>query len=196
MKRAYISVLLGTVGLAALSSPALAQDAGNADQAAEAEAAPEDGDVIVVVGTAGGAGIRKQDASFAITTMDTEAISQAGLKSTAEAFALVPGVWAESSGGKSGANINVRGLPGGGDAPFVSMSINGAAIFGVPTLNFFEQSTAFRVDETIAGVEALRGGPSAVFGRGEPGVTMNFRLKEGGDTTEGTGKFTFSDYGL
>ena len=36
---------------------------------------------IVVLGTPGGAGVRKQDASFAITTMNEEAIGLAGTKS-------------------------------------------------------------------------------------------------------------------
>ncbi|MGD8326490.1 MAG: TonB-dependent receptor [Sphingomonadales bacterium] len=151
---------------------------------------------IVVLGTPGGAGVRKQDASFAITTISDEALTLASPKSTAEVFTLVPGVWAESSGGVAGANIDVRGLPGGGDAPFVTLSINGAPLYGTETLSFFEQSSIFRVDETIEATEALRGGPNAVFSNGEPGVTLNFRLKEGGEETEGRFKYTTSDYDL
>ncbi len=151
---------------------------------------------IVVMGTPGGAGLAKQDASFAITTMSSDEMNMAGVKSTAEVFTLVPGVWAESSGGVAGANIDVRGLPGGGDAPFVTMSINGAPIYGTEMLSFFEQSSIFRVDETIASAEALRGGPNAVFSNGEPGVTLNFNLKKGGEETEGRVKYSGSDYGL
>ena len=151
---------------------------------------------IVVMGTPGGAGLAKQDASFAITTMSSDEMNMAGIKSTAEVFTLVPGVWAESSGGVAGANIDVRGLPGGGDAPFVTMSINGAPIYGTEMLSFFEQSSIFRVDETIASAEALRGGPNAVFSNGEPGVTLNFNLKKGGEETEGRVKYTGSDFGL
>ncbi|WP_020399571.1 TonB-dependent receptor [Kordiimonas gwangyangensis] len=149
---------------------------------------------IVVLGTPGGAGVKKQDASFAITTMNADTIGLAGPKSTAELFTLVPGVWAESSGGIAGANIDVRGLPGGGDAPFVTMSINGAPIYGTEMLSFFEQSSIFRVDETVRAAEALRGGPNAVFSNGEPGVTLNFNLKKGGPETEGRVKYTTSDY--
>ncbi|MFQ5534946.1 MAG: TonB-dependent siderophore receptor [Sphingomonadales bacterium] len=151
---------------------------------------------IVILGTPGGAGVRKQDASFAITTMNHAEIEMAGPKSTAELFTLVPGVWAESSGGVAGANIDVRGLPGGGDAPFVTIALNGAPIYGTEMLSFFEQSSIFRVDETIASAEALRGGPNAVFSNGEPGVTMNFNLKRGGEETEGRLKYTTSDYNL
>ncbi|NOZ42093.1 MAG: TonB-dependent receptor [Alphaproteobacteria bacterium] len=151
---------------------------------------------VIVIGTPGGSGIIKQEASFAITTITADNLDIAGVKSTAEVFTLVPGIWTESSGGVAGANIDVRGLPGGGDAPFVTMSINGAPIYGTETLSFFEQSSIFRVDETIAGAEALRGGPDAVFSNGEPGVTLNFRLKKGGDETMGRIKYTGSDYGL
>ena len=129
-------------------------------------------DAVVVTGTPGGAGMTKRDASFAITTIEAAAIHQFSPSSTANLLELVPGVWAESSGGVAGANIDVRGLPGGGDAPFVTMSINGAPIYGTETLSFFEQSSIFRVDETIASAEALRGGPNSVFSNGEPGVTM------------------------
>ncbi|PCI46927.1 MAG: TonB-dependent receptor [Alphaproteobacteria bacterium] len=151
---------------------------------------------IIVLGTPGGSGLVKHDASFAITTMSADEMGMAGFKSTAEVFTLVPGVWAESSGGVAGANIDVRGLPGGGDAPFVTMSINGAPIYGTEMLSFFEQSSIFRVDETVASAEALRGGPNAVFSNGEPGVTLNFNLKKGGEETEGRIKYTGSDYDL
>ncbi|MEK6541210.1 MAG: TonB-dependent receptor [Pseudomonadota bacterium] len=170
-----------------LATPAFAQSEPDAEEANED---------IVVTGTAGGASLRRQDASFAITTVSAEDLAIAAPKSTAEIFTLVPGVWAESSGGVAGANIDVRGLPGGGDAPFVTISLNGAPIYGTPSLSFFEQSSIFRADETIQAVEALRGGPNAVFGRGEPGVTLNFRLMEGGEETEGLLKLSTSDYGL
>ena len=168
---------------------ALAQDAGESDEDEYIEE-------IVTVGTPGGAGVDRQQASFAVTTIDPEGIAKFAPKSTADLFKSVPGVWAESSGGVAGANIDVRGLPGGSDAPFVTLAINGSPIYGTEMLSFFEQSSIFRVDETVGSVEALRGGPNAVFGKGEPGVTVNFNLKKGSELTEGRIKYTTSDYGL
>ncbi|MCI0695149.1 TonB-dependent receptor [candidate division KSB1 bacterium] len=153
-------------------------------------------DAIVVTGTPGGAGMSKRDASFAITTVEAADIRQFSPSSTANLLELVPGVWSESSGGVAGANIDVRGLPGGGDAPFVTMSINGAPLYGTEMLSFFEQSTIFRVDETVASAEALRGGPNSVFSNGEPGVTMNFTLLQGSDETRARVKYSTSDYNL
>ncbi len=151
-------------------------------------------DGVVITGTAGGAGIKKKDASFAITTISPADIERLSPPSTAAALELVPGVWSESTGGVAGANIMVRGLPSGGDAPFVTMSINGAPLYGTQTLSFFEQSSIFRIDETIASTEALRGGPSSVFSNGEAGLTTNFNLVRGTAQTKGRVKYTTTDY--
>jgi iron complex outermembrane receptor protein len=162
------------------------------------EAAPEGTELeeVVVIGTAGGAGTDRQDASFAVTTMQADDIERIVPQSTADLFKAIPGVWAESSGGIAGANIDVRGLPGGGDAPFVTLAINGSPLYGTEMLSFFEQSSIFRIDETVASVEGLRGGPNAVFGKGEPGLTVNFNLREGSEETEGRIKYSTSDYDL
>jgi len=151
---------------------------------------------IITIGTPGGAGIQKRDVSFAVSVLDGGEIERFSPKSTADLLKAIPGVWVESSGGVSGANIDVRGLPGGGDAPFVTMTLNGVPLYGTQSLSFFEQSTIFRMDETITSVEGLRGGPGAVFGRGEPGLTVNFNLMRGQEDTEGRVKYTISDYEL
>lgn len=151
---------------------------------------------VIVTGTAGGAELRKFDASFAITTTSAEDIAKFAPKSTADLLKLVPGVWAESSGGVSGANVFVRGFPGGGDAPFLTVQVNGAPIFPPPTLSFLENTTLFRIDETVLRMEALRGGPNPVFSNGQPGLTTNFILREGSEETEGLIKYTTSDYDL
>ena len=177
------------------AAPALAQNTQQATGKKDAKA-PEVMEEIVTIGTPGGTGVRRQEASFAVNTIDPVEIAKFSPKSTADLFKSIPGVWAESSGGVSGANIDVRGLPGGGDAPFVTLAINGSPIYGTEMLSFMEQSTLFRIDETIQSVEALRGGPNAVFGKGEPGVTVNFNLKRGHEDTEGRVKYTTSDYGL
>ncbi|MEX2050953.1 MAG: TonB-dependent receptor [Steroidobacteraceae bacterium] len=175
----------GAIGAAALlSAPLLAQ---------EAETELEE---VVVTGTAGGFGTARQDASFAVTTIQAEEIERLSPQSTADLFKSIPGVWVESSGGIAGANIDVRGLPGGGDAPFVTLAINGSPLYGTEMLSFFEQSSIFRIDETVASVEGLRGGPNAVFGKGEPGLTVNFNLREGSEETEGVVKYSTSDYDL
>lgn len=151
---------------------------------------------VVVTGTAAGAELRKLEASFAITTVTDQDITKYSPQSTADLLKLVPGVWSESSGGVAGANVMVRGFPGGGDAPYLTVQVNGAPVFPIPTLSFMENTTLFRVDETVRRVEALRGGPNPVFSSGQPGLTTNFILREGSDETEGMVKYTTSDYDL
>lgn len=151
---------------------------------------------IITTGTAGGSELRKFDASFAITTMNDEDIAEYSPQSTADLLKLVPGVWSESSGGVAGANVFVRGFPGGGDAPFLTIQVNGAPLYPPPTLSFLENTTMFRVDETVLRVEALRGGPNPVFSNGQPGLTTNFILREGSEETQGLVKYTTSDYDL
>ncbi len=180
-------------GLVAL---ALAPAAFSQNADTDEERSPEVIEEIIVTGTAGGAEMRKLDASFAITTADEQAIEQFSPESTADLLKIVPGVWAESSGGVAGANVFVRGFPGAGDAPFLTVQLEGAPVFPPPTLSFLENTTLFRIDETVARVEALRGGPNPVFSNGQPGLTTNFILKEGTEETEGVVKYTTSDYDL
>jgi outer membrane receptor protein involved in Fe transport len=151
---------------------------------------------IIVTGTAGGAELRKFDASFAITTVSDSQIEEYSPVSTADLLKLVPGVWSESSGGVSGANVFVRGFPGGGDAPYLTVQVQGVPIYPPPTLSFLENTTLFRLDETVLRMEALRGGPNPVFSNGQPGLTTNFILREGSAETEGKVKYTTSDYDL
>lgn len=152
------------------------------------------GDEIVVIGTAG-AGVRRQRAAFAVTTLDDDVIDRAAPASTAELLELVPGVSSESTGGQNGANIFVRGFPAGGDAQFVTMAIEGVPYFPPPTLSFLENSQLMRVDETISRVEAVRGGTGALFGAGQPGLTVNFIQRRGGPDFEGLGKLSVTDFG-
>lgn len=154
------------------------------------QAEPTELDTIVVSGAAQSSGLRKRDASFSITTATPEHIQEAAPKSTADLLKIVPGVWAESAGGNTGANIDVRGFPGGSDAPFITVQLDGSPLFPPPTLSFLENSSLFRLDDTVQRVEVLRGGPSPIFSNGQPGATINFIQNKGGDTPEGSARLT------
>lgn len=185
LKRTY---LLSSIALIALPATAFAQEAPQPDDAAPAN------EEIIVTGTAGG-GINRQDAAFAITSINADAINRAAPNSTADLFKVIPGVSAESSGGQNGANIFVRGYPSGGDAEFVTLTVQGVPFFSPPTLSFLENTQLIRIDETIERVEAVRGGTGALFGNGQPGLTVNFVQKEGGRDFEGLVKASITDYG-
>lgn len=170
---------------------ALAQDVAPAPQAESGDdSQATDLDAVVVSGTARFKGVRKRDASFSITTASLEQLQEAVPLSTADALKVVPGIWAESSGGSTGANIFVRGMPSEGDAPFVTVQMDGAPLFPPPTLSFLENSTLFRIDDTIERMEVLRGGPSPIFSNGQPGATVNFIQRKGGEEPEGSVRVT------
>ncbi|RPE76903.1 TonB-dependent receptor [Vulcaniibacterium tengchongense] len=172
-----------------------------AAQGATAPAADERGarttlDTVVVTGTATSGGVKKLEASFNIVTANEEEIRQANPKSTADLLKISPGMWPESTGGQTGANIEIAGFPGGGDAPYFSTLLMGSPLYGMPTLSFFETTSMFRLDDTVASVEILQGGPSVVFADGQMGATANFFLKTGSETPSGSVGMTYGDEGL
>lgn len=179
--------------LSAAIALALAPVIAGAQESTPAQQASRDAktlDSVVVSGTAQFKGLRKRDASFSISTATPEQIQEAAPTSTADLLKIIPGVWAEASGGGTGANVFVRGMPSEGDAPFFTLQLDGSPIFPPPTLSFLENTTLFRIDDTIERVEGLRGGPSPIYSNGQPGVTVNFIQKKGGDTPEGLARLT------
>jgi outer membrane receptor protein involved in Fe transport len=184
-----------SVAIALALSPlcAQAQDQPQDTQQSQPPAQTEDEstlDTIVVSGTAKFRGVRKRDASFSITTATADEIQEAAPLSTADLLKVVPGIWAESSGGQTGANIDVRGFPGGGDAPFVTVQLDGSPIYPPSTLSFLENSSLFRLDDTVQRMEVLRGGPSPIFSNGQAGATVNFIQKKGDDDPAGSVRLT------
>ncbi|HEY2783017.1 MAG TPA: TonB-dependent receptor [Steroidobacteraceae bacterium] len=166
-------------------------------QAVPAAAAPSESSALEeVVVTASATGVRKLDASYNIVSIDSEAIKQFNPKSTADLLKLSPGIWPESSGGQTGANIEIAGFPGGGDAPFFSNMIQGSPLYGMSSLSFMDSSSLLRIDDTIDRVEIVQGGPGAVFGPGQMGATANFILKRGTAEPSGSIGLTYGSEGM
>src|ERR1044072_4162167 len=141
-----------SVAIAAALAPALA----HAQEAAPAEPAPAEPatsnqeattlDTVVVTGSAAG-GVKKIEASYNIVTANAEQIKQANPKSTADLLKISAGMWPESTGGQTGANIEIAGFPGGGDAPYFSTLLMGSPLYGMATPSFFETPSIFRLDD-------------------------------------------------
>jgi outer membrane receptor protein involved in Fe transport len=133
-----------------------------------------------VVVTATAQGVKKLDASYNIVSASQADIAMANPASTAEIYKLSPGVWPEASGGQTGVNIDVAGFPlGGGDSPYFTTMVQGTPVYGSPNLSFMDNSSMFRMDDTVERVEIVQGGTSALFGPGQPGATANFILRTG-----------------
>jgi len=84
-------------------------------------------DDIVVTGTV--APQRKIDAGLAVTIASVDRIRELAPNNTADVLKLAPGIWAETTGGVTGANVFVRGFPTNGDAPFLTVQLDGAPIY-------------------------------------------------------------------
>jgi outer membrane receptor protein involved in Fe transport len=153
-------------------------------------------ETIVVTGVAAAGGVKKLEASYNIVTANEEEIRRANPKSTADLLKISPGMWPEATGGQTGANIEIAGFPGGGDAPYFTTQLMGSPLYGMPTLSFFETTSIFRLDDTVKSAEILQGGPSVVFAGGQIGATANFLLKTGTDTPTGSLGVTYGDENL
>jgi outer membrane receptor protein involved in Fe transport len=148
---------------------------------------------IVVTGTISPE--RRLDAGLAITTASLERIRELAPNNTADVLKLAPGIWAETTGGATGANVFVRGFPTTGDAPFLTVQLDGTPIYPPTELAFSENTTMFRVDDMIDRVEILRGGASPILSNGQPGAVMNFIQRTGTRYFGGGLRLTATDYG-
>lgn len=166
-----------------------------AQQAADAKTAATLQQV-VVTGNASFGGIKKIDAAYSVTSMTAEQIREANPKNSADLLKASPGVFAESSGGQTGSNIEVAGFPSGGDAPYVTFQLNGSPLYPASSLSFMDNSSMFRLDDTIDRAEIVQGGPSVLYGNGQPGVTANFILKQGTDVPSGDIGLTYGSEGM
>lgn len=158
----------------------------------EAHAPRVDTDIIVTGTTVPE---RRLDAGLAITTASLDQIHELAPNNTADLLKLVPGIWAETTGGATGANVFVRGFPTTGDAPFLTLQLDGAPVYPPTELTFSENTTLFRIDDMIDHVEILRGGPDLIFANGQPGAVMNFIQRTGMPHTGGGLRLTATDYG-
>ena len=78
-------------------------------------------------------------------------------------------MWPESTGGQTGANIEIAGFPGGGDAPYFTTQMMGSPLYGmssapqIPPPRSTYRHGDLRRALLEAGVELARaGGPEAV----------------------------------
>ena len=195
-----IAALFALSGAALSGGHAYGQDAAAAPPAAAAGDASAANtstlDEIVVTGTAQSKGLKKLDASFQITTASLEEIRDVGPSSSADLLKIVPSVWVESGGGAAGPNIELAGYPGGSGAPYVTYSINGSPIYPSHNLSFLDDSSMFRLDDTVERAEVVLGGPSVVFSDGQLGATANFILRQGSAVEHGDLGVTVGSEGM
>ena len=149
---------------------------------------------LIVTSRAGSDARTRLATSYAVTTMNEEALRLRSPMGVADALKSVPGFWVEASGGEASANIRARGIPQEGFSA-IALQEDGAPIQHDGGLGYLNADQSFRLDETIDRIEVVRGGPSSIFASYAPGGTVNFITRKG-EKQEGLVKVQASDYGL
>ena len=195
---AVVAGILGGISILAVPGPAHAQaPTPPAQQQSSTLLAPSNTSRLQeVLVTATPIHVTQLDASYNIVSVTRHQIAMTDPSSVAEIYKMSPGVWPESSGGETGANIDVAGFPdGGGDSPFFTTMIEGTPLYGAPYLSFMDSSSLIRMDDTVKSIQIVQGGPSAIFGPGQPGATANFILRTGHRRQKGSVALTYGFQG-
>lgn len=194
-------LLAAGCALSALSAPALAQDASQNTQAADAAAedgANDDGGEIVV--TAVAKGQNRLETSISVSSIGAEQIANLAPQSSADLIRQVPGIRSEASGGEGNANIAVRGIPvSTGGARYIQLQEDGLPVLEFGDIIFGNADNFLRADSNVGRVEAVRGGSASTFASNAPGGIINFISKTGteeGGELAGTIGLDFENYRL
>ncbi len=172
---------------AAPDAPATASAAdANKEQSMEA---------IVVTGRAGVQARTKEQTSYSVTTISEDRLRQQAPTSVTESLKSVPGFWVEATGGEASGNVRARGIPVDGFGS-VNLLEDGLPIQHDPSLGYLNGDQAFRLDETIDGIQVVRGGPSSLFYSNAPAGAVNYLPRQVGNEASGVFKYTAGDYGL
>ncbi|MFC3649956.1 TonB-dependent receptor [Dyella humi] len=208
--RALLPRTLFAVAILGALSPAWAQEAASVNTASPQGDAHKDknhpadtdnGNIkdlqqVVVTGNAAFGGVKKLDASYSITTLSLDQINQLNTTSANDVLKASPGLHVESSGGQTGANIEVAGFPGSGGSPYVTIGLQGVPFYPMAGLGNLEQGSLLRLDDTIERAELVQGGPAVLYGTGQPGLFANFILKQGTDVPSGDVGLTVGSEGM
>jgi outer membrane receptor protein involved in Fe transport len=122
----------------------------------------------------------KLQSSVSVSSVNTAQIEQAAPRSTAEIFRSIAGIKAEPTGGEGNANITVRGIPiASGGAKFLQLHEDGLPVMQFGDVAFGNADIFVRNDQTLARVEAIRGGSASTLASNSPAGIINFISKDG-----------------
>src|SRR6202045_4259879 len=185
-----VQILIAQSAVAALPESGPPNEA---DANGDAAQMPTALDEVVVTGTS-----RERprfDAAYAVSTLSAQQIDVYAPLSSVDLFAKLPGFGAESSGGETGNNVNVRGLPSS-NFRFVAVVEDGLPIFQEQQEPFLNADELVRLDLMTERVEAVRGGTSSIFESNAPGATINVITRVGSADPQGAVRLTTGDFGL
>lgn len=193
---AIVAAILGTAASLAVA-PAHAATAPTAPQTQSNLSSAQTSQTLKeVVVTATALKTTQLNASYNVVVANYHLIQDSGNYSTAGLLKLAPGIWPETSGGQTGANVEIAGYPSSSDTPFFSTMIEGMPVYGTSSVAYEESTSLFRIDDTIKNVQIVQGGPSVIFGDGVFGGAANFVLKNGQSNPGGRMSMTYGTQGM
>lgn len=185
-RRKHLAVAISLLALGSASSMAIAQSEDD-----EALSLLEE---VIVTGVA--KETRKFDATFNINTLDQADIKQLAPNGTAELLGNIPGFFAEGgTAGETHNNVLVRGLPQAGGYRYVPNLIDGLPVYEEPEAPFMNNDVFIKGDLMTVSVEAVKGGPGAIFYSNALGAAVNYVTRTGTQTFEGEYKLELGDWG-
>lgn len=187
-----------TLGLAAavLSASVFAQDKPVEPASRPAPAAAEQAEQVSTVIVTGTSAARSGHATAMSTTLlSSKDLARLGSSSQADVLATIPGIKAEGGGGEVAANVQVRGLPSGGQYQFTPLEFDGMPALATFGLNSSAYDIFYRGDLGIQRMEFVAGGVSNLFGPGSVAGIINFLSKKGGPNHTGTFQVEAADKG-
>lgn len=137
---------------------------------------------VIVTGTTGSRS--KLNSSVSVSTLKYDDAAKAAPRTTAEIFRSIPGIKAEASGGDGNTNITVRGVPiSSGGSKYLQLQEDGLPVLQFGDIAFATSDIFLRADQTLARIEAIRGGSASTLASNSPAGIINFISKTG--ATEG-----------
>ncbi len=193
---AVVAAILGTTGIMAVVPAHANTTPASANVQPKVASAQTSQTLREVVVTATALKTTQLNASYNVVEANYHLIQESANYSTAGLLKLAPGIWPESSGGQTGANVEIAGYPSSSDTPFFQTMIEGMPLFGTSSLGYEESTSLFRIDDTISNVQIVQGGPSVIYGDGVFGGAANFMLKNGQSNPGGRMSVTYGTEGL
>lgn len=180
------SFLLATAGLAAIASPAIAQDTDTPTDVAENASTSDN--VIVVV--AQGREQRLQDVPIAVSAVNAESLQNSGANDIRQLNQLAPSLLVSSTGNEANGSARIRGIGTVGDNPGLESSV---AVFidGV-----YRSRSGAGLNELgpVERVEVLRGPQGTLFGRNASAGLINIVTQGPTFDSEGYAAVTYGNF--
>lgn len=117
----------------------------------------------------------KLESSVSVSTLNTSNLQQTVYRTTSEIFRSIPGIRSEASGGDGNTNITVRGVPiSSGGSKYLQLQEDGLPVLLFGDIAFATSDIFLRADNSIARVEAIRGGSASTQSSNSPAGIINF----------------------